>query len=546
MGTTSLTYHTVTRTMQTNLRLSVLILLQIAGMTAVTAQQRITIQINKQTDQGSEMYDTTFVAPDGFDLDSWLEATRLQQTNPGESVSTTIIIHDPEDHRARADVFRPEPEAPREPGMMGVYLDDSPHQTRGVPVKSVIEGGAAYTSGLQHGDTIIEMNGNPVEEFDDLVREKKGMYAGDELPIRYRRGEEVLSTTLTLTGRKPMVEEEEKVETHSPKAYLGVYTEDLTRRIAEELDLEDLRGVLLSDIVDGTPADIAGLESEDVIIMMNGREIQAAWELSEVLRELAPGDDLVIGYIRDGEEEETKAVVGERSSPTPIVEERPRRMLIEETGAFLGVMLQTDSDAPGVPVLGVDRHSAAEEAGLQEGDLIMRIGGQRTENYDSLSVVMRRLTPGEEVPIIYLRDERRRRTTAVLGNRTNTRWILVDPEQNLDPAAIVEEVRTQDRRTGEQLARHMKAPSLEMDFFEFYPNPNQGIFTLNFELEEPGDVMIRVYDPQGGLVYLQEIEDFEGDYRREIDLGQGLTKGLYLIQVIQGSEGMVAKMIVKP
>lgn len=531
--------------MQLQLRIFVLAAVQIISMTIAQGQQRITIQIQKESQDGSEVYDTTFVAPDNFDLDSWLETTRLQQTNPGESVSTTIIISDEQDQYAEADVFRPEEEEKREPGMMGVYLNDGSHLRRGVPIESIIPEGAADRAGLQRGDTIISMNGRSVKNFEELVAEKKGSYAGDSLPIEYRRGAEVYATTLLLTGRKPVAEDLEKVKTHSPKSYLGVYTKDLTKGLARDLGLEDLQGVYLKGIVAGSAADEAGLEDDDVIVIMNGREIQAAWELSEVLRDLDPGDELSIGYIRDGEEQETVAILGARPSPSPEVEERPRRMLIEETRAFLGVTLATESHSPGVRVLGVERHSAADEAGLEEGDVIMRIGGNRTENYDSLASVMRSLSPDEEVAIVYLRDERRRRTSATLGHRTSTTWVRVESEKNLDPEAIISEVRAQDRRIGDQLARNMKAPSLEMDFFEFYPNPNSGIFTINFEPADQGTVDIRVYSPTGALVFEEQLEDFSGNYRREINLGEATTSGLYLIQVNQNGKGMVQKMIVR-
>ncbi len=530
--------------MDLQLRIIIMLAVEVMGFSLAQAQQRITIQIQKDSQNGTEVYDTTFVAPDRFDLDVWLEQTRLQQTNPGESVSTTIIISDEQDQHAAADVFRPE-EMRKEPGMMGVYLDDGPHLTRGVPIESIIKGGAAEKAGLQRGDTIIAMNGNAVKNFEDLVREKKGTYAGENLPLEYRRGEEVHATTLLLTGRKPVVEDLEKVETHSPKSYLGVYTKDLTRNLAEDLGLNDLQGVYLKGVVKGSAAEQAGLEDGDVIILMNDREIQAAWELSEVLRELDPGEELSIRYIREGEEGEAIAILGSRQSPNPQVEERPRRMLIEETRAFLGVTLLTESDAPGVPVLEIERHSAADEAGLREGDIIMRIGGERTENYDSLSSVMRRLSPDEEVSIIYLRGERRRRTSTTLGHRSTTTWIKVESDRNLDPETIISEVKSKDRRSGEQLARNMKSPSLEMDFFEFYPNPNDGIFTINFELDSEGTTRVNVYSPVGELVFEETMEEFSGNYRQKINLGEGIASGLYLIQVSQNGNGMVQKMIVR-
>lgn len=531
--------------MPTTLRLTVLIFVLLEGISPILAQQRITVQINKHTDQGTERYDTTFVAPDDFEVETWLETTRLQHTNPGESVSTTIIIHDQEDRKASADVFRPDQVA-KEPGMMGVYLQDDPGQSRGVPITSIIAGSAASEAGLQGGDTITGINGRLIRQFDDLDSVKKGMFAGDELTLRYKRGEEIFSTTLILQGRNPMVEGEEKVSTHSPRVYLGVYTQDLNRNIAEELGLEDLRGVYLNDILAGTPAEIAGLERGDVIITLNGRDIEAAWELSEILRELTPGEALQIGYLRAGEVGETIAILGKRPSPSPRVEEKPRRILIEESGAFLGVMLQSDGEATGVTILEVEPHSAAEQAGLQAGDQIIRLAGKKADTYDGLSEIMRQLPPGDKVAIIYLRNGRRKRTTAILGNRTSQRWILADPEENLDPLTLAERVRSRNHSTGDQLADHLNAPSLEVAFFELYPNPNQGLFTLNIELVRPEDISINMYNPEGELVYSREVADFSGVFREDINLGEHIEQGLYLIHITQGSAGMVTNLIVQP
>ncbi|MDP5168933.1 MAG: PDZ domain-containing protein, partial [Bacteroidia bacterium] len=463
------------------------IVLQLGGAISIQAQQKITLQITRQSDTGTTTFDTTFLAPRSFDVDGWLDQNQLRKTQPGESVSVTIIISDEEDQRSQADVYRPTEELQREPGMMGVYLDDNRHHTRGVAVVSIVKGGAAFIAGLAPEDTIVSMNGIPIKNFEELVNAKKGLFAGDALPIVYKRGTELVEAELQLQGRQPIKLEAENVQTHSPKAFLGVYPEDLTREIARELNLDNLQGVYIQNVVTGSAASQAGLRPKDVITIMNGRDTQAAWELSEVLRDLHPGDSLEITYVRNGQEARTLAILQARNSPTPQVEQRPRRILIEETRPYLGVVLRTNTQGPGVPITQVERHSAADEAGLQAGDVLMKIGGKRTKNYDSLASVMRSFSPNEEVSIVYLRDERRRKTKTTLGySKTNT-WILADPNQNTDPDMIVEEVKQRDRREGEVLSRQIENPTLDMAFFEFYPNPNQGIFSINFELESVGN-----------------------------------------------------------
>ncbi len=516
----------------------------VSALSPLLAQQKVTIQITRESEDGKSVFDTSFIKAPDFDLEAWLDQTQLKRTSPGESVSTTIIISDEEDQKAQADIYRPQEET-REAGVMGVYLNQDRHATRGVPIQSLVSGGAAQRAGLLSRDTIVSIDGQSIRNFDDFVKAKKGKYAGDTLDIEYRRGGTLQSISLVLAGRKPMQVEAEQVRTHSPKAHLGVYPTDLTPALARSLRLENLQGVYLQGVVKGSAADLAGLQSKDVIIRMNDREIQAAWELSEVLRALSPGDSLRIGYIRSGEENSTVAKLTARSSPTPQVVQRPEQMLIEEGRAFLGVTLRTNTQAPGVPIASVERNSAADRAGLRQGDVIMKIDGKRTIDYNTLSTVMRTLSPDQKVTISYLRDERRKKTKAILGYKATKVWVRVDPEQRLDPESIIEEVRIRDQKEGDQLAQNMESPNLKMDFFEFYPNPNQGAFTINFDLPTRGETIIRLYGANGQIVFSKNLLDFSGAYREVIDLRNDVSPGLYLIQVTQGSKGMVKRMIVR-
>lgn len=95
--------------------------------------------------------------------------------------------------------------------------------------------------------------------------------------------------------------------------YLGVSSQPITLEAAEQLDLGRTTGVLIVDVVDGGPADEAGLELGDVIIAFNDVEIRDFGELiSYLFTKTAPGDTITVTFIREGSETETELVVGAR------------------------------------------------------------------------------------------------------------------------------------------------------------------------------------------------------------------------------------------
>lgn len=86
-------------------------------------------------------------------------------------------------------------------------------------------------------------------------------------------------------------------------------------------------------------------------------------------------------------------------------------------------------------------------------------------------------------------------------------------------------------------------PPLEMDELSYYPNPNNGRFTLQFKADNrPTEVKITSLD--GKTVYSENLQGFEGSYQNEIDLS-GQKRGIYLLQIIQGSRTSNKKIVIE-
>jgi len=110
-------------------------------------------------------------------------------------------------------------------------------------------------------------------------------------------------------------------------AYLGVTSETLYPQLAEHLGLETDSGALISDVVEGGPADKAGLRGAsdestfqlqrvktggDVIVAVDGKPVLANNDLSELVASHEPGDTVTLAVLRDVERHEIKMTLGAR------------------------------------------------------------------------------------------------------------------------------------------------------------------------------------------------------------------------------------------
>jgi serine protease Do len=84
------------------------------------------------------------------------------------------------------------------------------------------------------------------------------------------------------------------------RGYLGVMPRALDVALAEQLHLPNNRGALVTFVQPGSPAELAGLKQNDVIVKLAGHEVADAFGLRNLTAGLDVGSDVVINYIRDG------------------------------------------------------------------------------------------------------------------------------------------------------------------------------------------------------------------------------------------------------
>ena len=169
---------------------------------------------------------------------------------------------------------------------------------------------------------------------------------------------------------------------------IGVLIGDITPTLKEALELTTLNGALVSDVVEDSPAEKAGLKRDDVIVAFNGGDVLDASDIRNAVGLVEPGERADITYLRDGKRRTTRIeieAVDEDEADSSVVETEEDLASESFSGAEL-TDIPSDVDLrggdEGVYVSTVERGSKAQRAGLRKGDVIRAVNRQDIVDLD--------------------------------------------------------------------------------------------------------------------------------------------------------------------
>lgn len=230
----------------------------------------------------------------------------------------------------------------------------------------------------------------------------------------------------------------------SDGGYLGIETLEISNENFGKYGLPGVRGVAIKKVVEGSPAEKAGLQSGDVIVRVNGDEITSTRKLTRIVSEIAPDHTGRFTIFRGGSERELSVTVGKRPMPkfdetigfgrlgempdfptppdAPLIEGFPRAprepgqpmvwALGNRRQIGIGTTTLTKQLADhfgvdgGVMVSSVRENSPAAKAGLKAGDIIVEANGKAVKGDGDLIRAIAEKKEGD-VSLTFIRDRSR-------------------------------------------------------------------------------------------------------------------------------------------
>lgn len=175
------------------------------------------------------------------------------------------------------------------------------------------------------------------------------------------------------------------------RGYMGVLIQDVTPALAQAFGLEERTGALIGDVTDSSPAQKAGLKDGDVITEFNGKEVRDSRQLRLMVSQTKPGSEVPVKVLRDGSlktyEVTLKELPGSEQlakadAPQPEEQGTLNGVAVSDLDARTRRQLELPSDLKGALVSDVAPDSAAAEAGLRSGDVILEINREPVNDAD--------------------------------------------------------------------------------------------------------------------------------------------------------------------
>jgi len=204
------------------------------------------------------------------------------------------------------------------------------------------------------------------------------------------------------------------------RGYLGVGVQDIDPDLKTKFNLENEKGALINRLFPGGPSEEAGLKIGDVIVEFQGKEIKDREELIRLVSSTPVGTKADVVVIRKGKKVKFQVKLAQRpGTDEEAVMDQPTKMnlgleldtLTPEKARRYGI-----SETEGLVVLEVEYNSAAAEAGLMSGDLILEVEQEKVKTVEEFNKILKGYKPGEKILLLIKRRDATIFITLKIGN----------------------------------------------------------------------------------------------------------------------------------
>jgi len=176
----------------------------------------------------------------------------------------------------------------------------------GIVVEAIEPGSPAEKVGLQPGDVITDINGQPVHTGADLVNPIADTPIGDSVQVRYIRNKQSKEVSLLVADRSKIFPQtaqaaEDQPDQQDNPGQFGLHVEDLTPDLSHKLGMGKITGVVVTEVEPATFAEDIDFVRGDVIVEINHAPIANMTDYKAQMAKLHAGQDVLFKVARRGD-----------------------------------------------------------------------------------------------------------------------------------------------------------------------------------------------------------------------------------------------------
>jgi len=198
------------------------------------------------------------------------------------------------------------------------------------------------------------------------------------------------------------------------RGWLGVTIQDLDENTARALGLDTTQGALIAEVIQGEPADQAGLRSGDVIIAINDEPVEDSGSLLRVVAQQTPGDAVEVDMMRQGAKKTITVTLGVRDAERMAQRGTPSQGTDDQAtslGIYLRPVDEREAQALGMTrpqgllVTAVEPDSEAARSDVRSGDVVMEANQQPVNSIGDFQRILREDAAEKGVVMLLLRRQ---------------------------------------------------------------------------------------------------------------------------------------------